>query len=297
MTLDALAPALLVGAVIVLAAILGVRLAGRLGVSGLFLFLLLGLVLGSTFPALDLQDAELATVLGYSALVLILAQGGLTTRLSQLRPVLWPAITLASLGVAVSITAVALPLVWLLDMEPQLAILLGAVLAATDAAAVFSVMRRIKVSERVRTLLEAEAGFNDAPVVVLVSVVASSSFGEAPWWQIPLLVVVELIGGAVVGVGVGYASRWLLPRLALPSVGLYPIAALALLVGSYGAATVVHVSGFMAVYLAAVIIGSTARLTHLRSIICFADGLACIAEICLFVMLGALTAIDLPPSS
>ena len=167
---------------------------------------------------------------------------------------------LASLGVAVSITAVALPLVWLLDMEPQLAILLGAVLAATDAAAVFSVMRRIKVSERVRTLLEAEAGFNDAPVVVLVSVVASSSFGEAPWWQIPLLVVVELIGGAVVGVGVGYASRWLLPRLALPSVGLYPIAALALLVGSYGAATVVHVSGFMAVYLAAVIIGSTARL-------------------------------------
>lgn len=297
MTLDALAPALLVGAVIVLAAILGVRLAGRLGVSGLFLFLLLGLVLGSTFPALDLQDAELATVLGYSALVLILAQGGLTTRLSQLRPVLWPAITLASIGVAVSITAVALPLVWLLDMEPQLAILLGAVLAATDAAAVFSVMRRIKVSERVRTLLEAEAGFNDAPVVVLVSVVASSSFGEAPWWQIPLLVVVELIGGAIVGVGVGYASRWLLPRLALPSVGLYPIAALALLVGSYGAATVVHVSGFMAVYLAAVIIGSTARLPHRRSIIGFADGLAWIAEIGLFVMLGALAEIDRLPAA
>ena len=297
MTLDGLAPALLVGALIVLAAILGVRFAGRLGVSGLFLYLLLGIGLGSIFPALDLQDAEVATVLGYSALVLILAQGGLTTRLSQLRPVLWPAITLASLGVAVSITVVALPLIWVLDMSPQIAILLGAVLAATDAAAVFSVMRKIRISGRVRTLLEAEAGFNDAPIVVLVSVVASSTFGESPWWQIPIIVALELVGGAAVGVAFGYLARWTLPRLALPAVGLYPIAALALLVASYGAATIIHTSGFIAVYLAAVIIGSTARLPHRRSIIGFADGLAWIAEIGLFVMLGALAEIARLPAA
>ena len=297
MTLDGLAPALLVGALIVLAAILGVRFAGRLGVSGLFLYLLLGIVLGNTVPALDLQDAELATVLGYSALVLILAQGGLTTRLSQLRPVLWPAITLASVGVAVSIAVVAVPLIWLLDMSPQVAILLGAVLAATDAAAVFSVMRKIRISGRMRTLLEAEAGFNDAPIVVLVSVVAESSFGESPWWQIPIVVVLELAGGAAVGVAFGYLARWTLPRLALPAVGLYPIAALALLVASYGAATVMHVSGFIAVYIAAVIIGSTARLPHRRSIIGFHDGLAWIAEIGMFVMLGALAEIDRLPAA
>ncbi len=232
MTLDALAPALLAGALIVLAAILGVRFAGRLGASGLFLYLLLGMILGNTVPALDLTNADLATVFGYSALVLILAQGGLTTRMDQLRPVLWPAITLASVGIAVSVTVVAVPLIWLLGLPAQVAILLGAVLAATDAAAVFSVMRKIRISARVGTLLEAEAGFNDAPVVVLVSVVAGSAFGAAPWWQIPLLVVFELVGGAAIGVAFGYASRWLLPRLALPAVGLYPTAALALIVAA-----------------------------------------------------------------
>ena len=288
MTLDGLAPALLVGAIIVLVSVLGVRLAGRLGVPGLLLYLLLGLVLGSTVPALHVQDAQLATVLGYSALVLILAQGGLTTRMSELRPVMWPAIALASVGVAVSIVAVALPLIWLLDLPPQTAWLIGAVLAATDAAAVFSVMRRMHIGARMRTLLEAEAGFNDAPVVVIVSVIASGSFGSEPWWLLPVRVVVELIGGAAIGIAIGYASRWILPRLALPAVGLYPIAALALLVAAYGAAAVLHVSGFMAVYLAAVLIGSAARLPHRRSIIGFADGLAWIAEIGLFVMLGAL---------
>ncbi len=297
MTLDSLAPALLIGALIVLAAILGVRFAGRLGVSGLFLYLLLGMILGNTVPALDLTDADLATVLGYSALVLILAQGGLTTRIDQLRPVLWPAITLASLGVAVSVTVVAVPLIWLLDLPAQVAILLGAVLAATDAAAVFSVMRKIHISAKVGTLLEAEAGFNDAPVVVLVSVVAGSAFGSAPWWEIPLLVAFEIVGGALIGVVVGYAARWLLPRLALPAVGLYPIAALAMIVVAYGAATVLHTSGFMAVYLAAVLIGSAARLPHRRSIVGFADGLAWVAEIGLFVMLGALSEVARLPSA
>jgi len=297
MTLDGLAPALLIGAVIVLVSVIGVRLAGRLGVPGLLLYLLLGLILGTAFPALHLQDAELATVLGYCALVLILAQGGLTTRVSQLRPVLWPAIALASVGVAVSIAAVALPLIWFLHTSTQTALLLGAVLAATDAAAVFSVMRRLRISERMRTLLEAEAGFNDAPVVVIVSAVASGTFGTEPWWLLPIRVLIELVGGAAIGVAFGYASRWVLPRLALPAVGLYPIAALALLVATYGAAAVLHVSGFMAVYVAAVLIGSTARLPHRRSIIGFADGLAWIAEIGLFVMLGALADVEQMPEA
>jgi len=287
-TLDGLATASLVGALIVLVSVIGVRLAGRLGVPGLLLYLLLGLILGSTFPGLHMSNAELATVLGYAALILILAQGGLTTRMDDLRPVMWPAITLASVGVLVSIAVVAIPLVLWLDVPVQSAIILGAVLAATDAAAVFSVMRRLRLSTRVRTLLEAEAGFNDAPVVVIVVVVATGAFTEASWWQVPLLVVVELIGGAVVGVVVGFSGRWLLPRLALPAVGLYPIAALALLVGAYGLADLLHTSGFLAVYIAAILIGSAPRLPHRRSIIGFADGLAWIAEIGLFFMLGAL---------
>ena len=297
MTLDELAVVLLVGSLIVLVSVVGVRLAGRLGVPGLLLYLLLGLLLAAVFPVFQVEDAQLATVLGYSALVLILAQGGLTTRLDQLRPVMWPAVTLASVGVAVSIVVVAVPLVLLLDVSVQNAILIGAVLAATDAAAMFSVMRSLRISTRVRTLLEAEAGFNDAPVVVLVSVVSSDAFGATAWWLIPLIVLGELVGGAVVGVAVGFAGRWLLPRLALPAVGLYPIAALALLVGAYGLADVVHTSGFLAVYVAAVIIGSTARLPHRRSIVGFADGLAWIAEIGLFFMLGALADVSTLPEA
>ncbi|MHB8795383.1 MAG: potassium/proton antiporter, partial [Candidatus Nanopelagicales bacterium] len=297
MTLDGLAAALVVGAAIVLVSIVGARFAGRLGVPGLFLYLLLGLVLGASFPAFGFDDARLATVLGYSALVLILAQGGLTTRLSQLRPVMWPALTLATLGVLVSITVVAIPLVLLMDVDAQPAILIGAVLAATDAAAVFAVMRRMRIGSRVRTLLEAEAGFNDAPVVVLVSVVASGSFGTDPWWLIPIIVVVELVGGAAVGIAFGYAAAWLLRRIALPAVGLYPIAALALLVASYGVADLVHVSGFMAIYVAAVLLGSAARLPHRRSIVGFADGLSWIAEIGLFVMLGLLASVSRLPAA
>ena len=297
MTLEGLAPALLIGAAIVLVSILGVRFSGRLGVPGLLLYLVLGLLLGTTVPVLDLQDAQLATVLGYAALVLILAHGGLTTRMSELRPVMWPAIVLASLGVGISVAILAVPLALWFGVSPQVAILLGAVLAATDAAAVFSVMRRMRVSTRVRTLLEAEAGFNDAPVVVLVSVVSSADFGTTPWWQIPAVVALELVGGAIVGVGAGYVSRWVLPRLALPAVGLYPIAALALLVAAYGLADLVHASGFLAVYIAAVIIGSTARLPNRRSIIGFADGLGWIAEIGLFVMLGMLAEVSRLPEA
>ena len=297
MDLEQLASASLVGAVIVLVAIVGARFAGRLGVSGLLLYLVLGLVLGEIVPGLSLDDATLATVLGYTALILILAHGGLTTRVDQLKPVLAPSLALASAGIAVSIAVVAVPLVLWLDVDPQVAVLLGTVLAATDAAAVFSVMRRIRVSERVRTLLEAEAGFNDAPVVVIVSVVAGGAWGSTSGWWIPVVVLAELIGGAIVGVAAGYGARLILPRLALPAVGLYPIAALAMIVLSYGLASVFHASGFMAVYLSAIIIGSTARLPHRKSIVGFADGLSWIAEIGLFVMLGLLADVSRLPES
>lgn len=296
MSLDSLAPALLVGACIVLVSILGVRFAGRLGVPGLLLYLGLGLLLGTTVDALSFQDAELAAVLGYVALILILAQGGLTTRVEELRPVLWPALALASVGVLVSIAVVTIPLLLFTGMSTHNALLLATVLAATDAAAVFSVLRKLNLPARLRTLLEAEAGFNDAPVVVLVSVVASGAFGDDPWWLIAIRILVELVGGAAVGIAGGYAARWLLPRLALPAVGLYPIAAMALVVVAFGAASVLHVSGFMAVYVSAVLIGSALRIPHRRSIIGFADGLAWISEIGLFVMLGLLADVHRLPS-
>lgn len=288
MDLDALASVLLVGSAIVLAAIIGVRFSQRLGIPGLLLYLFLGLALGALFPGLNFSDAGLATVLGYSALVIILAEGGLTTRMEDLRPVLWPSVALATVGVAVSIAVVALPLVWVAGLDVRAAVLLGAVLAATDAAAVFSVLRRLHLHPRLRSLLEGEAGFNDAPVVVLVVVVATGSFDADQPWIIPLIVIGEIIGGALVGIGVGFAARFALPRLALPSVGLYPIAVLSFLVGAYGLADVIHSSGFMATYVAAIVVGSSKSLPHRKSVVGFSEGMAWAAQIGLFIMLGLL---------
>lgn len=296
MSLDQLGPTLLIGAAVVVLAILGVRFTGRLGVPGLLLYLFIGLGLGWVLPGDDLVDPELATVLGYAALVLILAHGGLTTPLPALRPVLVPSLVLATLGVGVSVAVVSVPLIVVMGVDPQVAILLAAVLSATDAAAVFSVLRRTNVSPRLKILLEGESGFNDAPVVVLVTVVASGSLDGEPW-LVPLLVLAELLGGALVGVVVGFATRWVMARLALPAVGLYPIAAIAMLVGSYGLADLVHSSGFMAVYVAAVILGSSIDLPHRRAVLGFSDGMSWLAEIGLFVMLGLLAQPDRLPAS
>ena len=301
-TLDDLAQAIVIGAVVVLLAVLGVRFAGRLGLPGLLLYLGIGLLLGNITtrlpfgPTVGPLDPALAAVLGYAALIIILAQGGLTTRWSQLRPVLAPSIALATIGVAVSVTVVALSLIWLTGLDPQLAVLLSAVLAATDAAAVFSVLRRVPILPRLRTLLEGEAGLNDAPVVVLVSIVATGALAASPW-VIPLLVAGELIGGGAIGVLVGLGTRWLLPRLALPAVGLYPIAVLTPIVAAYGIADLLHVSGFIAVYLAAVIVGSSSALPHQRAVKGFSDGLAWVAEIGLFIMLGLLVDVSRLPAA
>ena len=158
-------------------------------------------------------------------------------------------------------------------------------------------MRGLRIFPKLRTLLEGEAGFNDAPVVVIVSVLSSGSFEVDRWYLMIPTIVFELVGGAVIGVVVGYAARWVLARLALPAVGLYPIAALALLVGAYGLGGMLHVSGFMAVYVAAILVGNARSLPHRRSIIGFADGLAWIAEIGLFVMLGLFADVMRLPSA
>lgn len=296
MDLDSLAPALLTGSVIVLLAVVGVRFAGRLGLPGLLLYLVIGLLLGTFVPQLEFNDSQAAIVLGTAALVIILVEGGLTTPVSQLRPVLGPSLALATVGVAVTIGVVAAPLILLADLDPTVAFLLASALAATDAAAVFSVLRQLPLHPKLRALLESEAGFNDAPVIVLV-LVLSTAAEDLVVWEVPLLVAAKLIGGALVGVLVGRLARWLFPRLALPSAGLYPIAVVAVLVGAYGAAEVVQASGLIATYVAAVIVGSTSGLPHRRSVLGFAEGLAWAAQIGLFVMLGLLANIEQVPAS
>ncbi|MGH8895011.1 MAG: potassium/proton antiporter, partial [Actinomycetes bacterium] len=285
---------LLAGSVVLLVSIAAVRLAVGSGLPTLLLYLGLGIVLGEDVLGLDFDDAELARALGYAALVVILAEGGLTTPWRSIRQVVPAAASLAVVGTTASVLVVAGAARLLLDIGWQEALLIGAVLSPTDSAAVFSVLRRVPLPPRLAGLLEAESGFNDAPVIILVVALAGAS---APtWWELLLLIGYELAVGAAVGLAVAVAGAWGVRRIALPASGLYPIAVMALCVAAYGAAAVIHASGFLAVYLAALVLGN-ARLPHRPATRGFAEGMAWLAQIGLFVMLGLLaTPSELGPS-
>src|SRR5215213_5591012 len=160
--------ALLVGAAVLLVAVGAVRLSTRLGLPSLLVYLLLGMVIGESGFGIRFDDAELTRILGFCALIMIIAEGGLTARWSTLRPVLGLSATLATLGVAVSIAVVGVVAHVSLDLDWRLALLYGAVLSSTDAAAVFATLRRLRLPPRLVATLEAESGMNDAPVVLLV---------------------------------------------------------------------------------------------------------------------------------
>ncbi|ASW56014.1 potassium/proton antiporter [Plantactinospora sp. KBS50] len=279
--------ALLVGALVLLVAVGAVRLSTRLGVPSLLVYLALGIAIGEAGLGIRFDDAELTRDLGFCALIVIIAEGGLTARWSTLRPVLGMSATLATVGVGISILAVGAAAHLLLDLPWRLALLYGAVLSSTDAAAVFATLRRLRLPPRLVATLEAESGMNDAPVVLLVVLLSRDPTGAPHWWVEALLLGYELAAGAVVGYLVGLLGRTALRRGALPAAGLYPIAVIGLTVLAYAAAGVLHASGFLAVYAAGVVLGN-ARLPHRQAILGFADGLAWLAQIGLFVLLGLL---------
>jgi cell volume regulation protein A len=287
MTLDVhtMNQVLLAGCGVLLVAILAVRASVSVGLPGLLLYLLIGVGLGDAGLGVKFTDASLANALGFAALVVILAEGGLTTNWGEMRPVVRIGLSLATVGVAVSVGIVALAAHFLLGMSWQLAVLLGAVTSPTDAAAVFSVLRRVPLPRRLNSSLEAESGLNDAPTVVLVTLVSVGGnhsvlgfVGEVAW---------ELGIGIVGGIAIGYAGAWLMRRAALPASGLYPLAVLSLSVLAYAATATVHGSGFAAVFVAALVLGNS-DLPHRAATRSFAEGMAWLAQIGLFIMLGLL---------
>ena len=278
---------LLVGSVVMLAAILAVRASVRVGLPSLLIYLLMGVLLGQVSPAFEFNDASVAHALGFAALVVILAEGGLTTSWPDIRGSMRMGVALATLGVGVSVTVMALAAHYVLGLDWRLAILLGAVTSPTDAAAVFSVLRRVPLPRRVTGVLEAESGLNDAPTVLLVTLVSTGAALDHGVLGFAGIVVYELTAGVLAGLGIGFGGAWMMRRVALPSSGLYPIAVLALAVLAYSGAAAVHASGFAAVYAAAVVLGNS-ELPHRAATRSFSEGLAWLAQIGLFVMLGLL---------
>jgi cell volume regulation protein A len=204
-----------------------------------------------------------------------------------MRPSIRLGLSLATLGVAVSVAAVAVGTHYLLGLPWELAILLGAICSPTDAAAVFSVLRVVPLPKRLTGALEAESGLNDAPTVVLVGIISTGAIGEAGLLETAGIIVFELIAGGLVGVACGVAGAWIMRRAALPSSGLYPLAVLCLAFTAYGAAAAMHASGFAAIYVAALILGNS-ELPHRVATRSFAEGVAWLAQIGRFVRLGRL---------
>jgi cell volume regulation protein A len=287
MTLDVhtLNQALLAGCGVLLVAILAVRGSVRVGLPSLLLYLLIGVGLGDAGLGVEFSDAQLANALGFAALVVILAEGGLTTSWHEMRPVVRLGASLATLGVAVSVGVMAVVAHFAFGMSWELAVLLGAVTSPTDAAAVFSVLRKVPLPRRLNSTLEAESGLNDAPTVVLVTLVSAG--GHHGVLGFVGEVALELVVGLVVGVAVGFAGAWLMRRAALPASGLYPLAVLSLSVFAYASSAMLHGSGFASVYVAALILGNS-ELPHRAATRSFAEGMAWLAQIGLFVMLGLL---------
>ena len=278
----------LVGAVVTLAAILAVRLSARAGLPSLLIYLFIGVMLGEGGPfGIPFDDAQLAHALGFGALAVILAEGGLTTDWRQMRSSVRLGLSLATIGVAVSVAIVAVGTHYLLGLPWELAILLGAICSPTDAAAVFSVLRALPLPKRLTGALEAESGLNDAPTVVLVGIISTGAIGEAGLLETSGLIVFELIAGGLIGAAIGVGGAWVMRRAALPSSGLYPLAVLCLAFAAYGAASAVHASGFAAIYIAALILGNS-ELPHRVATRSFSEGVAWLAQIGLFVMLGLL---------
>lgn len=277
------------GALMALSALTS-RLTGRLGVPLLLVFLAVGMVAGEDGLGIAFHDFGLAFQLGTLALALILFDGGLNTHQRDLKNALKPAAALATVGV-VGTAAVVCLTAWLLGMELRHAALLGAIVSSTDAAAVFSVLRGsgIQLRKRVGITLELESGLNDPMAVLLTVAFTSFLVGSEPLTAWVLVDVVrELVIGAAGGALVGYGGRTLLLRAKLAAGGLYPVLTLALAMIAYGLPALLHGSGFLAVYVAAVIIGNAKDLPYRAGLLRVHDAAAWVAQVGMFLVLGLL---------
>ncbi|WP_299445674.1 potassium/proton antiporter [uncultured Phycicoccus sp.] len=289
-SLDDLTLALLVGSLVLVVAVAAVRLSLRSGLPSLLIYLGIGLALGESGLGIAYDSEQLTQVLGYAALVLILVEGGITTQWSGIRSSVAPAGVLATVGVAVSVLVVGSVAHLVLGWSWEVSLLIGAVVASTDAAAVFSVLRRVPLPRRVSGMLEAESGFNDAPVVLLVTALAA---GLAPgaeteaWWHILVLAVLELAGGTAIGLAIGWLGARLLRLVATTSSALFAIGVLSVAVLAYAVADAAHTSGFIACYLAALVLGNL-PLPHRPAVVGLSTAVGWLAQIGLFVLLGLL---------
>ena len=277
----------LLGGVLLLVGVIASGFTSRWRIPSLLLFLGLGMLVADDGLAIvRFDNAALVQNIAVVALVVILFEGGLGTHPDAFRSVGTTAGFLATLGVAVTAGAVALVAWWVLDLEPTSALLLGSVVASTDAAAVFAALRSEPLPERTQQLLQLESGMND-PVAVLLTIGVLESWRADPSaWDWVWFLGVQLGAGVIVGLSVGELGRRMLDRVGGSAVVSMGVVTLAIAAISYGAAAVVGGSGFLAVYLTGVALTGSRR--GARRVLYFHEGLAATAQGVLFLMLGIL---------
>ncbi len=282
---------LLVASVLLLLCVLAGKISVRVGVPPLLLFLLLGMLAGSDGPGgIYFDDPWLAQLVGTIALVLILFSGGLDTSWPNVRPAVWAGLSLSTLGVLFTAALVAWFATLILHFSWLEGLLLGAIVSATDAAAVFAVIRAssVRLTGRLLPLLELESGTND-PMAVFLTIgltqLLTNSHTSVP--QLALLFVAQMGIGAILGLGLGVGMVRLVNWLKLDVTGLYPVLSTTLVLFIYSLTTSLHGSGFLAVYLAGLIVGNS-QIAERPSLTLFHSGLASLMEIAMFLTLGLL---------
>jgi potassium/hydrogen antiporter len=280
---------LLIAGILLVGALGSALVAQRLRLPALLLFLLVGMALGSDGAGLlAFDNYELARQIGTIALALILFEGGLSSGLAKIRPVLGPALRLALGGTVITAVVAGLAAAAIFNLSPLKGLLLGSILASTDTAAIFGLVRGSTLRARLARTLEGEAGFNDPVAVLLV-------LGFVQWIQRPDYGVVDMLAlfsrelfiGSVCGLLLGFLASAAFERIRLPAAGLYPVASFAVAALSFGSAASLGGSGFLAVYLAGLLLGD-AKIPGRQTIAIFHDGVAWVAQVALFLTLGLL---------
>jgi len=282
---------MLAAGVLLLLSVLASKASTRLGVPALLLFLLIGMLAGSDGPGgIYFDDPYIAQSVGTLALAFILFAGGLDTDWKTIRPILFPGLSLAVVGVLITALCVGVFAAYLLDYSITEGLLLGAIVSSTDAAAVFSVLRSrgVQLRGQLQPLIEFESGSND-PMAVLLTIGLLQVLTEpnVSFLDLVILFLKQMSLGIVFGYGTGRMMAWLLNRIHLEVDGLYPVLMIAMVLLTFAATASLGGSGFLAVYLAGLVLGSQ-KFVHRTGLLHFHTSLAWLMQIVMFLALGLL---------
>jgi potassium/hydrogen antiporter len=282
---------ILIGSILLIASMVASKTSFKLGIPMLILFLGIGMLAGSEgIGKIYFDNPHLAQLLGITALNVILFSGGMDTKWESIKPILWRGVSLSTLGVLLTAIIIGIFVYLISDFSLLEGLLLGSIVSATDAAAVFSILRtrNIGLKRSLGPLLELESGSNDPMAYLLtISFTYVLAHGDASVAGLIFQFFLEMIIGGILGLALGWLMIFTINKVALETEGLYPVLFMAMILFTYAITDLLHGNGFLAVYLSALVVGNS-NFLHKKSILRFYDGQAWLMQIMMFLTLGLL---------